>query len=109
MNVLPVYSCKVLVACKPMQTTCLSKIHLVKKKKSVNSFYCRLYLAWVSLVAKLVKNLPAMQETWVRSLGWEDSPQGGHGNSLQYSCLENPHGQRSLMDYSPRSHSVRYD
>ena len=27
---------------------------------------------WVSLVAQLVKNLPAMQETWVRFLGWED-------------------------------------
>ena len=26
---------------------------------------------------------------------------GEHGNSLQYSCLENPHGQRSLADYSP--------
>ena len=29
------------------------------------------------------------------------SPGGGHGNPLQYSCLENPHGQRSLADYSP--------
>ena len=29
------------------------------------------------------------------------SPRGGHGNPLQYSCLENPHGQRSLADYSP--------
>ena len=29
------------------------------------------------------------------------SPGGGHGNSLQYSCLENPRGQRSLVDYSP--------
>ena len=28
--------------------------------------------AWASLVAQLVKNLPAMWETWVRSLGWED-------------------------------------
>ena len=28
--------------------------------------------SWVSLVAQLVKNLPAMWETWVRSLGWED-------------------------------------
>ena len=28
---------------------------------------------WASLVAQTVKNLPAMQETWVRSLGWEDS------------------------------------
>ena len=29
---------------------------------------------------------------------------GGHGNPLQYSCLENPHGQRSLMGYSPWGH-----
>ena len=29
------------------------------------------------------------------------SPVGGHGNPLQYSCLENPHGQRSLVGYSP--------
>ena len=32
------------------------------------------------------------------------SPGGGHGNPLQYSCLENPHGQRSLAGYSPRGH-----
>ena len=29
------------------------------------------------------------------------SPGGGHGNSLQYSCLENPHGQSYLAGYSP--------
>ena len=29
------------------------------------------------------------------------SPGGGHGKGLQYSCLENPHGQRSLAGYSP--------
>ena len=29
---------------------------------------------------------------------------GGHGNSLQYSCLEHPHGQRSLAGYSPWGH-----
>ena len=29
-------------------------------------------LIWTSLVAQMIKNLPAMQETWVRSLGWED-------------------------------------
>ena len=28
---------------------------------------------WASLVAQLVKNLPVMWKTWVRSLGWEDS------------------------------------
>ena len=27
---------------------------------------------WTSLVAECVKNLPAMQETWVQPLGWED-------------------------------------
>ena len=26
---------------------------------------------------------------------------GGHGNPLQYSCLENPHGQKNLVVYSP--------
>ena len=30
-----------------------------------------------SLVAHLVKNLPAMQETWVRSLGWDESLEKG--------------------------------
>ena len=29
------------------------------------------------------------------------TPGGGHGNPLPYSCLENPHGQRSLAGYSP--------
>ena len=29
-------------------------------------------LLWVSLVTQKVKNMPAMQETWVQSLGWED-------------------------------------
>ena len=37
----------------------------------------------------MVKNLPAMWETWVRFLCWEDSPGEGTGNPLQYSCLEN--------------------
>ena len=38
-----------------------------------------------SLVAQMVKHLPATQKTWVRSLGQE-----GNGNPLQYSCMENP-------------------
>ena len=29
-------------------------------------------MLWASLVAQMIKNLPAIQETWVRSLGWED-------------------------------------
>ena len=37
--------------------------------------------------AQMMKNLPAMWETWVRSLGWEDLLEGGHGNPLQYSLF----------------------
>ena len=40
---------------------------------------------WASLVAQLVKNPPARQETWVRSLGWADSPGEGIGYPVQYS------------------------
>ena len=40
-------------------------------------------------MAQLVKDLPAMRETWVQSLGWEDSPGEGKGYPLQYSGLEN--------------------
>ena len=48
---------------------------------------------WASLVALMVKNLPAMQETWVPFLGWEDFPGEGKGDPLQYFCLENPVGR----------------
>ena len=37
-----------------------------------------------------VKNLPAVQETWVQSLCWEDPLEMGIATHLQYSCLENP-------------------
>ena len=32
------------------------------------------------------------------------SPGGRHDNQLQYSCLENPHGQKNLVSYSPWGH-----
>ena len=43
--------------------------------------------SWVSLVAQLVKNPPAMQETWVQSLRWEDPLEKGtatHSSILGY-------------------------
>ena len=43
----------------------------------------------------MVKSPPTMQS--IPGLG--RSPGGGHGNPLQYSCLENPHGQRKLVGY----------
>ena len=36
-----------------------------------------LQYSWASLVAQVVKNLPAMQETWVQHLGWEDPLEEG--------------------------------
>ena len=54
--------------------------------------HCRgiLYQLGASLVTQLVKNPPAMQETRVRSLCWEDSLEKGPATQLQYSGLENP-------------------
>ena len=48
-----------------------------------------LQYSWASLVAQLVKNSPAMQETWVQSLGWEDPLENGKA-TLQSPGLENP-------------------
>ena len=45
--------------------------------------------SWASLVAQVVKNWPAMWDTWVQSLGWEDPPEKGMASPLQYSGLEN--------------------
>ena len=46
-----------------------------------------LQYSWGSLVAQLVKNPPAVRETWVRSLGWEDPLEKGkatHSNILAW-------------------------
>ena len=62
-------------------------------------------LIGASQVAIVVKNLPAKAGD-IRDLDLITrlgrSPGGGHGNPLQYSCLENPQGQRSLVGYSPQ-------
>ena len=62
-----------------------------------------MYQPWVSLVAQMVKNLPAVQEIWVQCLGLE--------NPLEKKQLPTPvflpgefHGQRRLVGCSPRDH-----
>ena len=55
-------------------------------------------------MAQMAKNPPAIWETWIQPLGREDPLEEGHGNPLQYSCLENPHEQRSLAGYHPQGH-----
>ena len=53
-----------------------------------------------SLVAQLVKNLPAMQETRVRALGWEDHLEKVKWQSTPVLLPGKSHGQRSLVGYS---------
>ena len=57
----------------------------------------------------MVKNLPANAGDRGSIPGLGRSPGGGHGNPLWCSCLENPHGQRSLAGYSPEGCRVRHD
>ena len=49
-----------------------------------------------SLVAQLVKNPPAMQETWVRTLGWEDSLEKGKAIHSSILAWRIPWGRKEL-------------
>ena len=59
-----------------------------------------LQYSWASLVAQLVKNPPAMWETWVRSLGWKDPLEKGmsaHSSILAWRIPWTVHGVASDM------------
>ena len=68
--------------------------------------------SWSSQVALVVKNLPAKtgdaRDTGLIPKGGR-SPGGGHGNPLQYSCLENPMDRGAWKAWSIGSHRVRHD
>ena len=71
-----------------------------------------IWYSLASLVTQLVKNPPAMWETWVRSLGWEDPLEKGlatHSRILAWRIPWTERGQRSLVGYSPWGHRVRHD
>ena len=59
-----------------------------------------LQYSWASLVSQMVKNLPAMRETWVWSLGWVVPLEEGMANHSSILAGES-HGQRSLAGYNP--------
>ena len=76
--------------------------HAISHRGDITASYLSHYL-WDSLVAQMIKNLPTMRETWVRSLGWEDpleEEMATHSSILAWRS----HGQRSLADYSPWGH-----
>ena len=62
------------------------------------------YRIWASLVAQLVKNLPAMRETWVPSLGWEDPLEKGKATYSSILAWRIPWTVQSLG-----SQRVRHD
>ena len=77
-----------------------------------------LQYSWASLVAQLVKNPPAMQETWVRSLGWEDPLEKGtatHSSILAWRIpwtVQSTGSQRVRHDFhfhwGPRAQHQRH-
>ena len=72
-----------------------------------------LQYSWASLVAQLIKNLPAMWKTWVQSLGWEDSLEKGkstHSSILTWRIPGGPwspwgHKESDTTERLPLTHS----
>ena len=79
------------------------EIKLTFNKELENKQYLKLWYQ-DSLVCSVVKNMPAVQETRVQSLGQEDPLKKDMATHSSISALENPHGQRSLAGYSPWGH-----
>ena len=68
----------------------VSKSQTGLKQLSMHSCKDSVEREWASLIPQMVKNLPAMQETQVQTLGGEDPLEKGKAtNPLEYSCLEN--------------------
>ena len=55
-----------------------------------NVFVCALVYFWASLVAQMEKNLPAMWETWVQSLGWKDPLEKGKATHSSIPAWKSP-------------------
>ena len=60
-----------------------------------------------SLIAQSVKNLPAMQETRIRTLGREDPLEKEVANNTPVLLPGKSQGQKSLVGYSPQDHKSR--
>ena len=90
--------CLTALIIKEMQIKTAMRYHFISIKMVMISTFKKCY--WASLVATSVKNPPAMWETWVQSMGWEDPLEEGMATHSSI-CLENPHGQRSLAGCSP--------
>ena len=81
--------------------------HYLGKALCNRSTYCG--ISGASLVAQLVKNLPAMKETQVQLPGSGRSPGKGDVNPLPYSCLQSPTDRGAWQDTVQGVARVRYD
>ncbi|CAI9164989.1 unnamed protein product [Rangifer tarandus platyrhynchus] len=67
-----------------------------------SAFYKTSLNIWKFMVHILLKPNPPTNAVGLSSIpGSRRSPGGRHSDPLQYSCLESPHGQKSLVGYSP--------
>ena len=73
---------------KTHRQACIACTQYLAGTVSAEAKMCRVNT--LCLVTQMVKNSPAMQETQVPSLGWEDPLETGMVNLLQHSCPENP-------------------
>ena len=64
---------------------------------------------WASLVAQLVKNLPAMLETWVQSLSWDDPLEKGMATTLVFLPGKSPWTEEAGGLQSMGSHRVGHN
>ena len=89
------------LCCQKTPTSNVKVLQLVHIISSGEGIDYPLQCSWASLVAQLVKNLPGVWETWVRSLGWEDPLEKGmaiHSSILAWRIpwTEEPGGLQSM-------------
>ena len=90
------------------------------RKEYVKAVYCHCaYLTWASLMAQMVKNLPAKQEMQVQSLGWEDLlekemathsgilPGKSHGQRAWWATVHG-HKELDMTEVTAHTHSFQW-
>ena len=86
------------------QVKLLSKSGIISPLESPSCFFI-----WASLVAQMVKNPPAMQDTWVRSLSWEDPLEKGKATHSSVLAWRSPWTKEAAGLQSMGSQRVGHD
>ena len=84
-----------------------------QKAKQICHILATIYIVfmtiWASLMAQMVKNPPAVQETWVQSLGWEDSLEEGIATHSSILAWRTPWTEEPGEPQSMGLQRVRHD